>query len=83
MQERYCLFLPDFYYLKKSIWSPTTPLNTAIGPLGQGSGMRSWALRTCKADIAAGLAESEGERVRATQNINGGGGEANEGRRGA
>lgn len=55
------------------MWPPTTPFNTAIGPLGPGSGMRTLALRTCKADVVVGLPEGEDERLRATQIKNGSG----------
>jgi damage-control phosphatase, subfamily III len=44
----------------------------AIGPLGVGSGVRSLALRTCKADVVVGLPEGEDERIRQTE---GGGGD--------
>jgi uncharacterized protein with ATP-grasp and redox domains len=49
-------------------WDPTTPFTTAIGPLGPGSGMRTLALRTCKADVVVGLPSGEDERLRATEN---------------
>jgi hypothetical protein len=45
-------------------WEPTTPFWEAIGPMGKGSGMRTLALRTCKADVVVGLAEGEDERLR-------------------
>ena len=49
------------------MWDPTTPFTTAIGPLGPGSGIRTLALRTCKADVVVGLPEGEDERLRATE----------------
>lgn len=63
------------------MWPPTTPFSTAIGPLGPGSGMRTLALRTCKADVVVGLAEGEDERLRTTQIKNGSGAGADEERR--
>ena len=54
------------------MWPPTTPFSTALGPLGTpGSGMRTLALRTCKADVVVGLPEGEDERLLKTE----GGGE--------
>lgn len=55
-----------------ALWDPTTPFVNAIGPLGKGSGMRTLALRTCKADVVVGLPEGEDERLRAME---GGGGD--------
>jgi hypothetical protein len=54
------------------LWDPTTPFIDAIGPLGKGSGMRTLALRTCKADVVVGLPKGEDERLRAME---GGGGD--------
>lgn len=68
-----------YFTKKKANWPPTTSFSTAIGPLGPGSGIRTLALRTCKADVVVGLAEGEDERLRATEN-NGGRG-ADEGRK--
>lgn len=45
-------------------WLPTTPFTKAIGPLGKGSGMRTLALRTCKADVVVGLPEGIDEKLR-------------------
>ncbi|CAD0038658.1 unnamed protein product [Aureobasidium pullulans] len=45
----------------------------AIGPLGPGSGMRTLALRTCKADVVVGLKQGEDERLR---EMEGGGGDS-------
>ncbi|KAK3710618.1 Hairy/enhancer-of-split with YRPW motif protein 2 [Vermiconidia calcicola] len=47
-----------------AMWDPTTPFTEAIGPLGPGSGMRTLALRTCKADVVVGLPAGEDERLR-------------------
>lgn len=54
-------------------WDPTTPFADAIGPLGHGSGIRTLALRTCKADVVVGLPTGEDEKLRATE---GGGGDS-------
>lgn len=54
------------------MWDPTTPFAEAIGPLGSASGVRTLALRTCKADVVVGLPKEEDERLRATE---GGGGD--------
>lgn len=59
--------------ITQAIWPPTTPFPTAIGPLGPGSGVRTLALRTCKADVVVGLPEGEDERLRGME---GGGGDS-------
>ncbi|KAI9824759.1 MAG: hypothetical protein M1832_001587 [Thelocarpon impressellum] len=69
------IFKGDLNYRKlvgDAVWDATTPFAEAIGPLGPGSGMRTLALRTCKADTVAGLPPGEDERLRATE---GGGGD--------
>ena len=55
------------------MWDPTTPFTTAIGPLGPGSGVRTLALRTSKADVVVGLPEGEDARLKETE---GGGGDS-------
>ena len=61
------IFKGDLNYRKltaDAMWEPTTAFGTAIGPLGPGSGVRTLALRTCKADTVVGLAEGEDERLK-------------------
>lgn len=58
------------------MWDPTTPFATAIGPLGEKSGIRTLALRTCKADVVVGLPEGGDEKLRKSE-----GGGDNEGAR--
>ncbi|KAL8989545.1 MAG: hypothetical protein Q9169_008340, partial [Polycauliona sp. 2 TL-2023] len=69
------IFKGDLNYRKlagDAMWSPTVPFSDAIGPMGRGSGVRTLALRTCKADTVVGLPAGEDERLRATE---GGGGD--------
>ena len=56
---------------RQVMWPPTEAFNAAIGPLGPGSGIRTLALRTCKADVVVGLPQDEDDRLKATE---GGGG---------
>lgn len=51
----------------QAMWDPTTPFGEGIGPLGRSSGVRTLALRTCKADTVVGLPKGEDERLRATE----------------
>ncbi|KAK2875615.1 hypothetical protein FQN49_001575, partial [Arthroderma sp. PD_2] len=70
------IFKGDLNYRKLTAdahWDPTTPFNTAIGPLGSGSGVRVLALRTCKADVVVDLDKGEDERLR---NLPNGGGDS-------
>ena len=53
------------------MWDPTTPWAEALGPLGvvsehkgQPRGMRTLALRTCKADVVVGLDNGIDEKLR-------------------
>ncbi len=57
----------------QATWDPTTPFADSLGPLGEGSGVRSLALRTCKADVVVGLPLGRDEELRQTE---GGGGDS-------
>ncbi len=57
----------------QSQWDPATPFAEAIGPLGPGSGINVFSLRTCKADVIVGLQPGEDEKIRQTE---GGGGDS-------
>ncbi|PKY00004.1 DUF89-domain-containing protein [Aspergillus campestris IBT 28561] len=60
------IFKGDLNYRKLTgdvKWDSTTSYSKAIGPLGLGSGVRTLALRTCKADVVVGLAENQDEQV--------------------
>jgi len=49
------------------MWNTTEQFVKAIGPMGPGSGIRTLALRTCKADTVVGLPEGEDERLKAME----------------
>ena len=53
------------------MWPTTVPFSIAIGPMGPGSGIRTVALRTCKADIVVGLPAGLDERLRSINSSGG------------
>ncbi|KAK4991983.1 Hairy/enhancer-of-split with YRPW motif protein 2 [Elasticomyces elasticus] len=70
------IFKGDLNYRKltaDAMWDPTIPFPAAMGPMGKSSGVRTLALRTCKADVVVGLLQGEDERIRRTE---GGGGDS-------
>ncbi|KAK5090811.1 Hairy/enhancer-of-split with YRPW motif protein 2 [Lithohypha guttulata] len=64
------VFKGDLNYRKvvgDAAWDPTTPIETAAGPLGKSSGLRLLALRTCKGDTVVGLPKGKDEELRQEQ----------------
>ncbi|KAL9631034.1 MAG: hypothetical protein Q9204_004423 [Flavoplaca sp. TL-2023a] len=69
------VFKGDLNYRKlagDAMWAPTVPFSDAIGPMGPKSGIRTLALRTCKADTVVGLPTGDDERLKG---MDGGGGD--------
>lgn len=58
--------IPDAH-TTQDMWDPTTPFTKAIGSMGLGSGIRTLAFRTCKADVVVGLPDGEDGRLKATE----------------
>ncbi|KAL8652715.1 MAG: hypothetical protein Q9226_004153 [Calogaya cf. arnoldii] len=70
------VFKGDLNYRKlagDAMWPTTTPFGDALGPMGPGSGIRTLALRTCKADTVVGLPSGQDELLKGME---GGGGDS-------
>lgn len=49
------------------MWDPTTPFEEALGPMGEGSGVRILAVRRCESDVIVGLGEGVDEKLKGEQ----------------
>jgi damage-control phosphatase, subfamily III len=49
------------------MWPAETPFVEALGPVGAKSGLRVFALRTCKADVVVGLVPGKDKELRESQ----------------
>jgi damage-control phosphatase, subfamily III len=49
------------------MWPAETAFVEALGPIGAASGLRVFALRTCKADVVVGLESGKDQELRTSQ----------------
>jgi hypothetical protein len=51
------------------MWPIDTPFQQALGPMGAGSGVKVFALRTCKADVVVGVATAKDKELRTSGDV--------------